>query len=281
MHPPIEEDAGDVVLQGALSNLEREIQSLHGRLDHGLQRWTTHLTRARANGPHKLQRGTRIRTADDITRQMKALHEQIEAYNVRIRAIRERGVDHVEITIVQLVDPDDTAPSSTELASSFMRRLIVSARLALHVHSAGLRKLEDSITIAFGVVKRMATDITRTFEEARSSADTCLWGLRNDVEGMALMLKAAMGRMGMKMARQRIIYEFFAKLDLEGTAGGTAGAVQMGSTAVHEENGIDDAQDRKAGRDDNESMTDASDVCGRVEMCQTCITDYFGRTLAR
>lgn len=197
-------------LQQTLDEFDQHLRKLTGRITTEQQAWEDHLTASRANGPHRLGHGTQIRSIPEAEREAAALSEQTEAYNTRIRAMRQRGIDHDEVDWTDLLDPDEGSPLGTEMASTFLRRIILSARLELNILAASLCKQEDVISFGFrsiGVLAASAAQIIarrRLFIGEEDSAFA-----RGKAEFHILMLQASMAKVGMRMARQCVLPEFF------------------------------------------------------------------------
>ena len=255
-------DTTNAVSEQTLLDIEHSIRSLESMIGDEHRAWTDHLTKSQSDGPHPLQRGTRIRTADDITQQLQNLDEQLKAYNIRVRAIRERGAVQYELTLEDLVDAEDAKAISTEMASSLTQRIIVNARLTLNAHGTALQKQEVILIWAFHALGDMARNIKRSFEAERASPDGCLWCLKLHTECMILMLKAMMARLGMKTERQRVISEFFEKVDTlasgdvnEGPSGQLDGPMSLtneqeySSDAGQQEDDVEMGEDHECRRD--------------------------------
>lgn len=291
-------DLTDPDLQQSLSEFDKELWDLAARITNKHRAWEDHLTSSRPNGPHRLEHGTRIQTAEDIKRQAQALSEQIEAYNIRIRATCERGADHTEVAWADLLEPDEVRPISTEVASSFTRRIIISARLELCILTASLRKMEDVVSFAFVALTKMVRNISCIFQEWRGLSDACPVCLRQTAESKLILLKSSMAEVGMKMARQRVILEYFESMSSDSLLlhSQIMARLDVTSDLDHEEEPSGDEQDGDSGvlselrrLADDRTRTDTSDAEAneeaegkgvKRELRQTCVTDYFS-ALAR
>lgn len=202
-------DPMDPDLQNALCSVAQDIERLVRRIADEQQAWITHLVQARADDIHKLHGDTRFRTADEMMQQLQAVYDQVQSFNYRASASHERGTNLPELEWTDVVPSDETLVLSTETASTMLRRAIISARLELTLQLAALTKVENAISLAFRVLARMADNISRNLHSRIHSPDSCRWCLWDDSTYMVNMLKSVMARLGMPLARQRMMDEYF------------------------------------------------------------------------
>lgn len=288
-------DASEGDMEEAIRRIGEEIGSLHALVRGEQHGWLDHVAASRLVGPRGLDQGTQVRTLDEILQQLQALFLQIHAYNTRIRASQQRGAVRPELLLADLIPWEDGRPTLTEMASSLIRRIIIATRLELMLHAASLQKLEDQVSSAFEALGKLADHVLQDFEMYKDAPGACLRSMRDECNTEILMLKAAMARLGMEMPRQRLLDEFFSRVESEGVGSGDAndgdGVLPDETPTVDNEHAMrgDSRGDVEIGSDDEvdarpvevtemEEAEYENDGCGsrcRAKQGQTRIRDYF------
>lgn len=282
----------DTAAQQALDETEYEINSLNARVKNEFLAWTQHLTMSREEGPHQLSAETSFKNDRAVMHELQILMEQIAAYNVRAAATRDRSASFRNVSLADLIDEEEVQPVSTEMSRPLLRRIIIISRIRLHAFSRALYEQESYVTAGYFTLLIMAETTSEVLKEGKADELCDPWCLVRDVECLNLATKAKMARLGMKMARQRVIEEFFDKVVAEEAEdgpqadGGVDAVVEQLRQIVGERN-EDEKMEETGGegegggvemdegnKEEGEEYKNESEAGVGAES-QTHITDYF------
>lgn len=286
----------DTAAQQALDDTEYEINSLNARVWNEFLAWTAHLTTSRKQGPHQLPAETSFKNNRAVMHELQVLMEQIAAYNVRAAATRDRKASFPNVSLDDLIAEEDVQPVSTEMSRPLLRRIIIVSRVRLHAFSHALYEQESCLTAAYFTLLIMAQSNSEILKEGKADTLCDPWSLARDLECLTLGTKAAMARLGMKVARQCVIPEFFPKVVVEEAEGGQPageGVVAILEQILNRDGEIvgegdeDEKMEEKEGdgedgdvemHDGNEEDVEGHGSEGEADVGaerQTHITDYF------